>query len=694
MSNSEKRFNKNNYEKKVLTNKNSPLSVEKINYISNNRGISNINSKNLKKVIKGLSEEKKNKNKKGQKKKNMSINFNQNSKELKVKNVNFYHHPDYNKKDIINTVLVKKLKNIVIQKSILKNELNKYKKIEENLGFKHKKKNILKRQKNYEAIKSELCHNNNNNLNNTFKNITIDAIFDNQNYNRTVRNSSQKRKKIITNFINELFYNKKNLSSNFNCKVNSRYTNLKNNKLINNSLSISKDKNLEKRKFIGNQNRMKKHNISFNINELNKSKNINKKIYISESNINMLIKKNSSIKKIKHKKIVIHSEGKRYDTKNKVRHKNEKFLSTHLNSRSNLKLDVNENNDLLNELYMKNKKIMKSEENLEKDNNRIFNESIIKNKPDISFELTQKKDEKIIKEKKIFKIEKLCKKGYNGEIKDKPNQDNYFIYSNFNNNSSHIYMGVCDGHGEYGHEISSFLVTNLPLVLGNFFRVFNIKDISVIDYSTILTIISNSFKQINKNLSLENNIDCSFSGSTCISLLYTPKKVFCINLGDSRCIIGKYDGKNWESKNLSNDHKPDSVVEKERIIKSGGIVRPMIDEGGEFIGPQRVWVKDSNLPGLAMSRSFGDEVAHQIGVSCEPEIIEYELLEEDKFIIMASDGIWEFISSQECVNIVKDYYNNDNCKGAVKHLYKESCKKWLEEEDSIDDITLIIVFFK
>ena len=104
-------------------------------------------------------------------------------------------------------------------------------------------------------------------------------------------------------------------------------------------------------------------------------------------------------------------------------------------------------------------------------------------------------------------------------------------------------------------------------------------------------------------------------------------------------------------------------------------------------------MKDADIPGLAMSRSFGDKIAHQVGVICDPDIVEYELKEEDKFIILASDGIWEFISSQECVDIVKDYYINENYKGAVKHLYKESCNRWLNEEEVIDDITIIIVFF-
>lgn len=48
-----------------------------------------------------------------------------------------------------------------------------------------------------------------------------------------------------------------------------------------------------------------------------------------------------------------------------------------------------------------------------------------------------------------------------------------------------------------------------------------------------------------------------------------------------------------------------------------------------------------------MSRSFGDEVAASVGVIAEPEIMEYNLKAEDKFIILASDGVWEFISSEE-----------------------------------------------
>lgn len=92
---------------------------------------------------------------------------------------------------------------------------------------------------------------------------------------------------------------------------------------------------------------------------------------------------------------------------------------------------------------------------------------------------------------------------------------------------------------------------------------------------------------------------------------------------------------------LSNDQKPDVPKEERRIIQSGGRVQAYSDEQGNPIGPARVWLIDENIPGLAMSRSFGDYVAAQVGVISIPEIIKHQFL-NDKFMIVASDGIWEY----------------------------------------------------
>ena len=74
--------------------------------------------------------------------------------------------------------------------------------------------------------------------------------------------------------------------------------------------------------------------------------------------------------------------------------------------------------------------------------------------------------------------------------------------------------------------------------------------------------------------------------------------------------------------------------------------------------------------------------------------MEYLFLEEDKFIILASDGIWEFISSNECVDIVKDYYIDKDINGAINFLFREASKRWIIKEEVVDDITLIIIFLE
>ena len=112
------------------------------------------------------------------------------------------------------------------------------------------------------------------------------------------------------------------------------------------------------------------------------------------------------------------------------------------------------------------------------------------------------------------------------------------------------------------------------------------------------------------------------------------------------------------------------------------------------MGPERIWIKEEEVPGLAMTRSFGDRVAATVGVISEPEIKEFDLDVNDKFMIIASDGIWEFISSQECVDMVSSFYEKNDIKGCCQFLYDDSSQRWLKEEEVIDDTTIILVFFE
>lgn len=94
-----------------------------------------------------------------------------------------------------------------------------------------------------------------------------------------------------------------------------------------------------------------------------------------------------------------------------------------------------------------------------------------------------------------------------------------------------------------------------------------------------------------------------------------------------------------------------------------------------------------------MTRSFGDEVASRVGVTCEPEILELDLGKDDKYIVLASDGVWEFLQNDEVAAIVRPFYETKNAEKAAEAVVRESYLRWKREEEGIvDDITCVIVF--
>ncbi len=204
---------------------------------------------------------------------------------------------------------------------------------------------------------------------------------------------------------------------------------------------------------------------------------------------------------------------------------------------------------------------------------------------------------------------------------------------------------------------------------------------------------NNSFLDANEEL-FSGILDIRFSGSTCVSLITLGQKIFCSNVGDSRGILGKItsDGR-LVAQALSRDQKPCQADEAERIIKSGGRIDAFKDHDKNPIGPLRVWLKHEDIPGLAMTRSFGDEAAARVGVVAEPEILELDLQKDDKFIVLASDGVWEFLSNEDVAKIVHPFFDKRNAEGAAEALVRESYLKWkTEEDDIIDDITCVIIF--
>jgi len=93
-----------------------------------------------------------------------------------------------------------------------------------------------------------------------------------------------------------------------------------------------------------------------------------------------------------------------------------------------------------------------------------------------------------------------------------------------------------------------------------------------------------------------------------------------------------------------------------------------------------------------MTRSIGDLVAKQVGVICDPEISTKQLRPKDKFVVLASDGIWDRIPNQEAMELVVPYFEKGGAQGAVNKLVEVATEKWQTEQGMIDDITVLVVF--
>lgn len=131
------------------------------------------------------------------------------------------------------------------------------------------------------------------------------------------------------------------------------------------------------------------------------------------------------------------------------------------------------------------------------------------------------------------------------------------------------------------------------------------------------------------------------SGCTAVVALLVGRELFVANAGDSRCVLCR-NGKTIE---MSFDHKPEDAEESARIMKAGG----------------RVTMDGRVNGGLNLSRAIGDH-AYKMNkdlkpeeqmISAMPDVKRITLEEEDEFMVLACDGIWNFMTSEEVVEFVR-----------------------------------------
>ncbi|KAJ7780631.1 phosphatase 2C-like domain-containing protein [Mycena maculata] len=150
------------------------------------------------------------------------------------------------------------------------------------------------------------------------------------------------------------------------------------------------------------------------------------------------------------------------------------------------------------------------------------------------------------------------------------------------------------------------------------------------------------------------------SGCTAVAALVTKDKIYVANAGDSRSVISV----KGEVKALSFDHKPSNEVEKTRISGAGGYI-----EFGRVNG------------NLALSRALGDfEFKKNYNMSPEKQIITadpdvtcHDITDEDEFLVLACDGIWDCLSSQQVVNFIRYQVSEGKDLTEIGEMMCEHC---------------------
>ena len=237
------------------------------------------------------------------------------------------------------------------------------------------------------------------------------------------------------------------------------------------------------------------------------------------------------------------------------------------------------------------------------------------------------------------------------------------------NNFIFYYFSIFDGHN--GKEVSLYLKENFHKFLET-----ELKQISFTeDYNQnkekIISSIKTSFEKMDNDIINNKSIKDDIGSTGTIFLLYqdpydTSKKILiCANVGDSKGFL--INGENVTQ--ITQDHICNNISEVERIKKEGGVVFQ-----GRVFGT------------LMLTRSFGDKEMKQYGVFGSPYIYSCFLDKNNIYAIMASDGVWDVVNSDEIFGLSK--MNNISCEEFSKKIILKAIDK-----GTTDNVTCLVVKF-
>jgi len=277
------------------------------------------------------------------------------------------------------------------------------------------------------------------------------------------------------------------------------------------------------------------------------------------------------------------------------------------------------------------------------------------------------------------------KPGANGRAINKINQDRGFVEYPLNNDQQAALFCVYDGHGANGETVSEYVMWKVQELLHA-----DAKHL----YDEPERLLIRAFEETDRQLR-NSPVQAEVSGTAAVVIIALGNHLWVANTGDSRAVIaelpvgnGSAHGKGLTVTALSKDQKPDDPEEAARIRKCGGYV----SEASLQLGPPRVWLRKGEGPGLAMSRSLGDHISSHVGVVATPVVTHFVMKEGCEYVlVVASDGVWEFIESEEACKLVASHGTAaDSCAA----LIDESSRRWRVEEGNYrDDITAIVCRF-
>lgn len=281
---------------------------------------------------------------------------------------------------------------------------------------------------------------------------------------------------------------------------------------------------------------------------------------------------------------------------------------------------------------------------------------------------------------------------------DKTNQDRGLVCCPFCDASDAL-LAIFDGHGKLSEKIAAWAVEQLPVLLearkdeltsGD-------KSASQVLFQTIVRM--DKALLAHEDRALRKAADSAGTTATIVYLHDGKLHVACA--GDSRAVLGsdvpgapatsnrRGGSQPVVALELTTDHKPDEPKERTRIEQAGG----SITAASKRQGAARVWAEGCG--GMAVSRSLGDgRHKETAGVISDPEIHSVELDVSDRFVIVASDGLWEYVTSQEACDVVAKHLKH--AREASAALVKLAEKRWNARAaekragDTRDDITVTV----